>query len=237
MKQSSDRTTERRPHDRLLDRIRQAPWAPYVIPFALFMILTALAKYTPEHRDLVYIAKTILVAVVLWAWRRTYAPDMPRTVSPAGYGLAVVAGLMALAIWVLTDPFLPRIGTPTGFNPFEFDRPRAMIPIIIGFRLAGAALVVPVMEELFWRSFILRYIINPDFKTVPLGTFSLLSFSVCALLFGLEHFRVIQGILAGMIYAGLVIRQKSLRGCILAHGVTNLGLGIYVLWTGNWHFW
>ena len=93
------------------------------------------------------------------------------------------------------------------------------------------------MEELFWRSFLLRYAINPDFRTVRLGTFSLFSFSAIVVLFGLEHYRVIQGMIAGVIYTWLVIHQKSLKGCIIAHGVTNLGLGIYVLWTDNWIFW
>ena len=63
------------------------------------------------------------------------------------------------------------------------------------------------------------------------------SFSATAILFGLEHYRVVQGILAGIIYALLVINQKTLKGCILAHTITNLGLGIYVLCTNKWFFW
>ena len=54
---------------------------------------------------------------------------------------------------------------------------------------------------------------------------------------GFEHHRVIVGIIAGLLYNLLLIRQKKLKGVILAHGVTNLGLGIYVLLTGNWMFW
>ena len=107
----------------------------------------------------------------------------------------------------------------------------------MAIRLAGAVLVVPVMEELFWRSFLLRYLINPDFKKVTLGTFSWFSFISVALLFGLEHHRWIQGIFAGFMYTALIINQKSLRGCVIAHGVTNLGLGLYVLATQNWMFW
>jgi CAAX prenyl protease-like protein len=57
------------------------------------------------------------------------------------------------------------------------------------------------------------------------------------ILFGLEHHRIVVGIIAGIIYNLLLIRQKKLSGCILAHGVTNLGLGIYVLVTESWMFW
>ena len=104
-------------------------------------------------------------------------------------------------------------------------------------RLVGAAVVVPIMEELFWGSFLMRYLINTDFRSVPMGAFTWFSFMGVAILFGLEHHRVIGGIIAGVIYGLLLIRQKKLKGVILAHGITNLGLGIYVLLTGNWMFW
>ena len=97
--------------------------------------------------------------------------------------------------------------------------------------------IVPVMEELFWRSFLMRYLINQDFRSVPMGAFTWFSFMGVAILFGLEHHRVIVGIIAGLLYNLLLIRQKKLKGAILAHGVTNLGLGIYVLLTGSWMFW
>jgi hypothetical protein len=93
------------------------------------------------------------------------------------------------------------------------------------------------MEELFWRSFLMRYLIDPDFRSVPMGAFTWLSFLGVAVLFGLEHHRVLVGILAGLLYGFLLIRQKKLQGVILAHGVTNLGLGIYIVLTGNWMFW
>jgi CAAX prenyl protease-like protein len=83
----------------------------------------------------------------------------------------------------------------------------------------------------------IRYLIEPNFRTVPIGAFTWLSFLSVAVLFGLEHNRVLVGIIAGLLYGLLLVRQKKLSGVILAHGVTNLGLGIYVLLTGNWMFW
>jgi CAAX prenyl protease-like protein len=58
-----------------------------------------------------------------------------------------------------------------------------------------------------------------------------------AFLFGLEHHRIIVGIIAGLLYGLLLIWQKKLKGVIIAHSVTNLGLGIYILITGSWMFW
>jgi len=108
---------------------------------------------------------------------------------------------------------------------------------LIAVRLFGAAIVVPIMEELFWRSFLMRYLVEVDFRSVAMGTFTWLSFLGVAVLFGLEHHRIIAGIIAGLLYGALLLRQKKLRGVVVAHGVTNLGLGIYVVATGSWMFW
>ena len=58
-----------------------------------------------------------------------------------------------------------------------------------------------------------------------------------AILFGLEHHRIVVGIIAGVLYGLLLLWQKNLRGVTWAHSVTNLGLGVYVILTGNWAFW
>ena len=212
-------------------------WFPYVAPFALFLCITSLATYFPAHRDIIYITKTIVVGVLLWFWRSHYVRDVELSFSVSDYLIAFLAGLLVLVLWIVPDSFLPKIGTPVGLNPYSFGWPQSAVIGLIAIRLAGAALVVPVMEELFWRSFIMRYAINPDFRSVPLGTFSVFSFSAVALLFGMEHFRIVQGILAGVIYGLLVIKQKTLKGCVLAHATTNLGLGFYVLFTENWLYW
>lgn len=212
------------------------PWVPYVVPFVIFILITSLVKYFPAHRDILYITKTIAVGALLWFWRRHYVQDMKPLGLP-GYLTAFLAGLLVLVLWILPDGVLPKIGTPVGFNPYSFGWSQHAVIGLIAIRLAGATLVVPVMEELFWRSFIMRYAINPDFRLVPLGTFSLFSFAVVAILFGLEHFRVIQGVMAGIVYGLLVFKQKTLRGCVLAHATTNLGLGIYVLYAEKWLFW
>jgi hypothetical protein len=93
------------------------------------------------------------------------------------------------------------------------------------------------MEELFWRSFLLRYIINSDFMSVRVGTYTLFSFLVGSGLFGLEHTLVLAGIMAGIAYSLLLYWTKSIYQCVLSHAVTNFVLGIYVLQTGYWQFW
>lgn len=142
-----------------------------------------------------------------------------------------------LVIWIAPEGYLPQFGQNSGFDPHAFGGSKTAAIGLIAVRLIGAAVIVPVMEELFWRSFLMRYLINPDFRSVPVGAFTWFSFIGVAILFGLEHHRVVVGIIAGLLYGLLLIRQKKLKGVILAHGVTNLGLGIYVLLTGSWMFW
>ena len=212
-------------------------WVPYVVPFIVFMLLTEAGRYFSAHAHLLYILKTITVGGLLWSWHRSYASDFTLKMSHGGLMTAVVAGFIVLAIWILPDKLFPQHGIDDVFNPFSFNIPQFAAYALIAVRLFGAAIVVPIMEELFWRSFLLRYIVNPDFKKVSLGTFSWFSFIAVVVLFGVEHHRLFQGMIAGVLYTALVIHQKSLRGCILAHGVTNLGLGFYVIVTQSWEFW
>ncbi|MBN2566130.1 MAG: CAAX prenyl protease-related protein, partial [Candidatus Eisenbacteria bacterium] len=122
-------------------------------------------------------------------------------------------------------------------NPHAFGVGGPGLWAVIGLRLLGASVVVPVMEELFWRSFLMRVLIGADFERVPLGTYRLFSFAVVALAFGCEHDRWLVGIAAGLIYGGLLVWRRDLFTCMIAHAVTNLGLGIYVLKTQMWSFW
>ncbi len=220
-----------------LKRVLKKPWVPYVLPFVLFLLLTEPARFFPDLSPFFYIIKTIIVGALLWFWRHKYAADFSQGLSFIECLTAVFCGLLVLVIWIAPEVYLPQFGQHSGFDPYSFGWPKAAAMGLIAVRLMGAAVVVPVMEELFWRSFFMRYLINPNFRSVPVGAFTWFSFIGVAILFGFEHHRVIVGIIAGLLYNLLLIRQKKLKGVILAHGITNLGLGIYVLLTGNWMFW
>jgi len=226
-----------RPHEDRLRLLVNKPWFPYVLPFALFLLLTGPVRFLPAWSPYLYIAKTVIVGTLLWFWRYEYAADISHRLSFRDWLTALFCGLLALVIWIVPEGYLFQLNQNSGFDPYALGRSTAAAGGLIVVRLIGAAVVVPVMEELFWRSFLMRYLINPDFRSMPMGTFSWFSFLGVAILFGLEHHRVIVGIAAGLLYNLLLVRQKNLRGVILAHGVTNLGLGIYVLLTGSWMFW
>jgi CAAX protease family protein len=97
---------------------------------------------------------------------------------------------------------------------------------------------VPIVEELFWRAWFMRWLINISFTRVPLGTYTAFSFWTTALLFASEHGPYWDvGLLTGIVYNFWMIRTKSVGDCVLMHAVTNALLSGYVLTTGQWQYW
>jgi len=220
-----------------MKKIFRQPWVPYVVPFAVFMLLTQAAIFLPQYKHLFYLGKTFATALLLFYWRHVYLKETAVSLQAGEWLLALGSGLLVLGLWIGAERLVPQLGKSTGFNPHLFGWSSTGTFFLIAVRLAGAVLVVPVMEELFWRSFMMRYLIDRDFSAVALGAFTWFSFLGTAVLFGFEHFRLLPGIAAGLVYGGLLVSRKKLSLCIVSHLVTNLGLGLYVLLTGSWQYW
>ena len=222
---------------------------PRILPFALFMAfigLDELIRFLAARGLLavpnnfpyfLYPVKALAVAlVIIFFWSRYQEIRLRDLARFRDTALSLFIGVVVFFLWIRMDWTFGTFGTPQGFNPTIIADPFTR-SLIIGSRIAGAVIVVPVMEELFWRSFLLRYLIGNDFEKVPIGTFTWGSFLICTVLFGLEHNFFIAGMMAGVAYNVLLYVTRSISQCILAHAVTNLLLGIYVLQTGRWHFW
>ncbi|MCM0083350.1 CAAX prenyl protease-related protein [Geomonas sp. Red32] len=152
-----------------------------------------------------------------------------RTAAVVGIGLALFVA------WVLLDGRV-GMGSAGAFDPAALPDGVVRFVLILS-RAAGAVLVVPLMEEIFWRSFLIRFLVDPDFESVPAGRFNWQSFLGTVVLFGLEHHQVVAGMVAGAVYNALLYRTRSLALCVLAHATTNLALALYVVTTGSWQFW
>lgn len=226
--------------------------AARVLPFAVYLSFLAIAQVIPSvtttsasqngwvgHIDLwLYPIKTAAVLGLLiyfWPQYRELNNNMINGVGEAI--LAIAIGLLVYAAWVRMDWSWARQGdgSAAGYEPFRSGTEMGMI--LAGIRVFGASVVVPIMEELFWRSFLIRYLISSKFESVALGTFTIFSFAATVVLFGLEHDLWLAGMMAGVAYTGLLYYTKRLWPCILAHAVTNLALGIHVLMTGEWRWW
>lgn len=220
----------------MLER-RQWPW---VLPFAAYMAFIAvadvLARAGVDSAALrwLYPLKIGVVGALLFAFRRHYT-ELPRFgLSLAHTALAVLAGVLVLVLWIRLDAGWMRVGASAGFDPRQDGR---VDWLLVALRLGGAALVVPLMEELFWRSFLSRWLVAPDFQNVNPARFSARAFVVTVVLFGFEHELWLAGIVAGAVYGWLYMRSRNLWSPILAHGVTNGLLGVWIISTGNWTYW
>jgi CAAX prenyl protease-like protein len=217
---------------------------PRLLPFAAYLGFLGI-ELSPWGSDgsghayvWLYPVKIAVVSTLLaWFWPRyvELRGKFARNANEAG--VIVLVGLLTYLAWVHMDwPWaLQGDGKGAGYDPFRAGEHLGVV--LAGIRLFGAAVVVPIMEELFWRSFLIRYLISSKFESVPVGTVSPLSFVATVVLFGLEHDLWLAGMLAGAAYTGLLVYTKRLWPCIFAHALTNLALGIHVLMTQEWKWW
>lgn len=213
--------------------VRILPFLVYLLFIAAADLLGRLGVSEPALRWL-YPVKIFAVVVTLAICWREYQELHTLRLSPLWAGVAVLVGVVVFALWINLSSGWMLIGTPGGFDP----RTNGQLDwLLVALRIAGAALVVPVMEELFWRSFLMRWLDNTDFESVEPGRVRLQSVAIGAVLFGFEHNLWLAGIVAGVAYSALYMRQRSLWSAIVAHAVTNGVLGAWIVYSGEWTFW
>jgi len=222
----------------LRQKFAASPEIARVLPFAIFVLITALqGKPNEDSAYYMYAAKTVAGAWLLWEMR-PFVAEMRWKFSWE----AVAVGIGVFAIWVGLDGLYPRLSEldPSGWNPHkQYGQNSGLAWFYILVRLAGSSLVVPPMEEVFYRSFLYRYFVKLNFMNMPLGKYHALSFFVTSTIFGLMHpDRWLAGILCGLAYQWLVIRKDRLGDAMTAHGITNFLLGVWIIAKSNaWNFW
>jgi len=213
-------------------------------PFALFIALLALRGLAPadgawgfDPRWL-HPLSSLLAAALLFAWRREFG-ELARQTWPSWREalVAVAVGAAVFAAWIgLDEPWMRLGSTAAPFRPVDAASGDLLWPLAL-LRWGGAALVVPLVEELFWRSFVMRWLQVPNFEALPPQRVALRALVLSTFLFMLAHTLWLAAIVAGLAYALLYVRTGSLWTAVIAHAVTNAALGGWVIATGNWAFW
>jgi CAAX prenyl protease-like protein len=219
----------------MFNKIKASPLLVRVLPFALFAALTMLqGRFGPDSQYWVYALKTALGAWGLWVMR-PYVSEMKWKFSWE----AVVVGVGVFALWVGLDGHYPLLAERSGgFDPAAAYGPGSLLALFfIAVRTVGSTLVVPPLEEVFYRSFVYRYLVRPDFLSVPLRQLSWRALAITAVVFGIGHFEWLPGILCALAYQGLVLYKNRLGDAITAHAVTNLLLALWVVTRGQYQFW
>lgn len=240
---------------RLLNTPDRARFVPYLL-FVLPIYLGGRFGLGIESYYWVYLGRTLLGAALIWI--------MWPLVTEMRYAFsweAVAVGITVFVMWVGIDSYYPGVfetlnrlaafldshgikflssasTAPPPWNPFEQYGTGAMMAwFFVIARILGSSLVVPALEEVFFRSFLYRWIVKPNFTDLPLNYFSWKTFLITAVLFGFIHDQWLAGIFCAFAYQWLVLRKNRLGDAMTAHGITNCLLGIYVVWKGAWHFW
>jgi uncharacterized protein len=218
---------------------------PYVAPIFAYIAIGGIESYLPRvegHTDpvwylIAYSTKVVIVGFVSWWFRATWR-DLRPSPSAATLWLAAFIGLVVWLLWVGLDglyPMLPFSGGRVGFDPYRLSPlPRAIFIVV---RMAGLVLLVPLIEELFWRSFLIRWLIDQDFGRVSIGRVTPIAAVVSSVFFAMVHPEWLPALLTGLLWAWLLWWTRSLVACFVSHAVANLALGIYVIVTHDWKFW
>ena len=185
--------------------------------------------------------ESVVVSVFLWRFSRGILREL-RVRAPV---YTLLLGAAVFLIWIAPDTLVPGYRAHWLFeNPITGKAASSLSdsvlssPLGLGLRSFRAIVLVPIAEELFWRGWLMRWIIDADFRMIELGAFSARAFWITALLFASEHGSYWDvGLAAGILYNWWMVREKSLGDCILAHAVTNAALSALVMAFGKWQYW
>ena len=234
-----------------------SPTIARAVPFILFVLLTGLqGKFGPASAYWIYLAKN-LVGIWLLFEMRPFVAEMRWAFSWE----AVVVGVGIFVLWIGisgawttqdslwkktgVDFLLAQLGVShSPVSPVSIWDPQIQFggftPIawsLMMVHVLGMTFIVPPLEEVFYRSFLYRYLADQNFLKVPLNKFLPMPFIATAAIFGFSHNEWLAGIFCGAAYQWLVLRKNRLGDAMTAHAITNFLLGLWVVWKHAWNFW
>lgn len=227
----------------------ERPWDACVLPFVLFLTCGLLepsrsggglagALGIPfSAYPVVYAAR---IAATLLALARSW-PQIYRWLGrpawwPPLLGLALVVPWIVLASLQREAGWAVAAGERAAFNPVaDLGDDVGTTWAFLVVRAVGLIAVVPLVEELFLRGFLLRYVIREDFWNVPFGMLTFPAVGACLLYAAASHpSECFAAVGWFAIVTGIAAATRRPIDTILAHAATNLALGAYVLVTANW---
>jgi uncharacterized protein len=210
---------------------------------AVFLVFLGIGQWLPsagsafalQHPEFwIYPLQVIVCAALLFYFRNSYSFGHLNRIA-----FTLLVGSIVFLIWIFPQQFLGFASRTNGFDPTLLPNNSSIYWLSVVLRFLRLVIVVPFVEEIFWRAFLLRFLIDEDFERVSFGKFSVLSFTAVALIFALSHARPDwpAALCAGALYNLVAYRARSLTSCVLAHAFTNGLLGLWIMHTRQWGFW
>ncbi len=234
------------PLDYAFVKPKPRPEWPYLLPMGVFMAFIFLGSQAKMLFPWAYVGRTVVVGgLLIWLW-----PRLKVTIRWTHLWLGFLVGVAGTVQWIGMESLLVHLFGRGGYTlvmvqlvsnvdehfdyPNAFSNP-ALLWAFLAVRLLGPVLVVPIMEELFWRDWLWRtaasYEEDGDFNSVPVGVYEWKAFWLVPVAFAMVHVQFLTAIVWALMIAWLLWKTKSLGACIVAHATTNLLLGLWILAT------
>jgi exosortase E/protease (VPEID-CTERM system) len=222
--------------------IRRAPSAPaaaagadnataaYLMPLLAILAAGMIAHALSAGFELLYPLRLVAAVAVLWMYRKSYT-TFDRTIS----WQAPAVGVLMAVVWLLFAHFL----IPTSPQPDALAAlPGPVRAVWIGARVLAATVTVPIAEELAYRGYLLRRLVDADFQSVRFENIRWTALAVCAAAFGIMHGTMwLPAMLAGLAYGAIIIKTGRIANAVIAHATTNALLAAAVLLFDQWQLW
>ena len=195
---------------------------PYLLTLLIHILTFSFAYKISNNLTLSLLINAITSTFAIYYFKKEF--KLKLSLNP----LAILTGLIIAFLWIVIDPYYKALGTPgTG----TFTAIDIILKLYIGVVLAA------IIEEYFTRFFLLRWLIKEKWQKVKEATYTHTSFIGTVLFFGLAHNRWLSGLISGILFNLLYYKTKKIDTLIMAHAISNLALGLYVIYTGNYSFW
>ena len=214
-----------------------------MVPYLAFLVVAEVVRRMPEEWaaiGLVLKPGVPGLLLIYFAAKGAYPELRGARLDLGARALDVALGVTLAALWmapyVWFEPIRPA-------DPEIFDSEQlgvSWVGLTLGLRLLGYGLVTPFFEELFIRSFVMRYSevfqSRGDFRDVPLAHFTRTSFFVTVVVFTVPHapWEYWVGIPWVVVTNLWFYYRKDLSALIVVHAATNAAiLCATVLWSGR----
>lgn len=245
-----------------LSELRAHKTIAHIAPLAVYLgllFLSSIPGLKWDHSDApwwrqqpqqwIYPLQTVVCLGLLAFWWRHYSF---RPLRAKAWLWGIAGGVVGIAFWILPSWWHLRTGltiewlgiadrSRPGFNPDIFPPGSGAWWLVVALRFLRMALVVALIEEIFWRGFLWRYFAAPDgrWESVPFGVKNARAIVATSVLMMLAHLPSDYAacLLWSLLVSLVAVVTRSLGACVIMHAVSNLLLGLYVMATKQWGLW
>lgn len=195
--------------------LRHDPISASILPFAVFMLSALLVSAFASQPALAYPLRALAMAAALAVFW-PFLSNLKWRIDPIAISVGLAIGLMWIMIPVENGP--APYGTLSG----------AWLLGWFAARGVGTIVLVPIIEELFFRKYLER--------KLRLGhglLWKMTAALMIAGLFALLHDRWVEAMVASLAFSYIMARRDRVEDAIVSHGVANALVFAAAVTTGN----